>query len=248
MRNILLSYPKSGKNRLELLLLLYLTEYIGMSSPVGWFWLRYWVKHNHFGYHNINIPDLPEPKTIQFPARSTIHIWQRDPIAILCSIYRWYQQFPPEDNYFKELMEAGMTLDEFALSEWGIGRLERWGQSLQMLVEQAVSQDYLIQWYNYEDSFDEYFIRVKIPQILNLKYSLEKDECQWIIDHSSVEYVKRVLTMGRPPDGYTIDIIAGLKIGMGSGHITVGDPQGHEGALSPDVEAAIRDLTKGTLL
>jgi len=249
MRNILLSYPKSGKNRLELLLILFLTQYIGTASPVGWSWLRYWVKVTHFGFHNINIPDLPEmTKPTQYPIGANINILLRDPVAILCSMYRWYKVHPPEDSYFKSLMEGGLTLDDYALSEWGVERLIKYAQMLQMLVEQSTKREYLLRFYRYEDTFKPFFIFQDIPRILNLDYRLNEMECQWIIDHSSVEYVKRVLTMKRPPDGYTNDIIAGIKIGMRGGHIQIGDPEGHKDALSPDVEAAIRDLTKGTIL
>lgn len=244
MRNILISYPKSGQNRLELLCLLYLTKYIGTDSPLGWNWLKYWCRFTHFGYHNINIPDLPTPEGIaqfKFPKGSTIAILTRDPVAILCSMYRWYQKFPPEHDVFKTMLRGGMTLDEFVLSDWGMIRLYSWNQRLCLLREIAEERRYTIGYYPYEQSFSWEFIQLCIPEILNLKYQLEQNECEWIIEHSSVEYVRGLLAGADRPADITPDIIAGLKIGMKSGHIQVGDPEGHKGRLSPEVEGAVRN-------
>lgn len=249
MRNYLLSYPKSGKNRLELLCLLFLTKYIGTDSPLGYFWLKYWCKFSHNGFHNINIPDLPNIQNgDQFPERSTITILQRDPAAILCSMYRWYQKFLPEDKILRQKLEMGLTVDEFVMSPFGIERLALWGQSIKAVADKLDPRTYRLNFIKYEDSFTEAFIRVEIPRILNLDYALTPEESQWVIDHSSAGYVKQLVRMQKLPKGITLDIVAGLKIGMNGGHIQVGDPAGHEGQLQPETEQIIREAMKGTIL
>lgn len=250
MRNHFLSYPKSGKNRIELLCLLYLTRYIGTASPLGWFWLKYWCKFTHFGYHNINIPDFPSLSSplIEFPKGSTINIFRRDPIAILYSTYRWYKQHPPEAPDFKNHMDDGMTLEEFAVSDWGIKRLEEGGIRLQQLADVALEREYRLRFYQYEETFDWNFVQLCIPEILNLRFRLDEEECKEIIKESSVAYVKELLSMTKLPEGITPDLVAGLKIGMAGGHIQIGDPKGHVGVMAPDVEVMIRSRVKGTLL